>query len=29
MVARTNVVDEAGLFQGKLGFESAIILLEH
>ena len=26
--ARENVVHEAGLFQGKLGFEKAIILLE-
>ena len=27
-VARANVVHEAGLFQGRLGFERAIILLE-
>ena len=26
--ARENVIHEAGLFQGKLGFERAIILLE-
>jgi len=26
--ARQNVVHEAGLFQGKLGFERAIVLLE-
>jgi predicted nucleotide-binding protein len=26
--ARTNVVHEAGLFQGRLGFSRAIILLE-
>ena len=26
--ARENVVHEAGLFQGKLGFSKAIILLE-
>ena len=26
--ARENVVHEAGLFQGKLGFEKAIVLLE-
>ena len=26
--ARENVVYEAGLFQGKLGFDKAIILLE-
>jgi len=28
MQARMNVVHEAGLFQGRLGFEKAIILLE-
>ena len=28
MQARMNVIHEAGLFQGKLGFEKAIILLE-
>jgi len=27
-VARQNVVHEAGLFQGRLGFARAIILLE-
>ena len=27
--ARENVVHEAGLFQGRLGFKKAIILLEH
>jgi predicted nucleotide-binding protein len=26
--ARMNVVHEAGLFQGRLGFEKAIVLLE-
>ena len=26
--ARENVIHEAGLFQGRLGFEKAIILLE-
>jgi predicted nucleotide-binding protein len=26
--ARENVVHEAGLFQGRLGFEKAIVLLE-
>ena len=26
--ARENVIHEAGLFQGKIGFERAIILLE-
>jgi hypothetical protein len=29
VVARQNVVHEAGLFQGRLGFERAIVLLEH
>ena len=28
MHARMNVIHEAGLFQGRLGFEKAIILLE-
>ena len=28
MQARMNVIHEAGLFQGRLGFERAIILLE-
>jgi predicted nucleotide-binding protein len=28
MTARLNVVHEAGLFQGSLGFKKAIILLE-
>jgi predicted nucleotide-binding protein len=28
VVARQNVVHEAGLFQGRLGFERAIVLLE-
>jgi len=28
MQARLNVVHEAGLFQGKLGFKRAIVLLE-
>ncbi|MEI9414961.1 TIR domain-containing protein [Mesorhizobium sp. Cs1321R2N1] len=28
MTARMNVVHEAGLFQGRLGFEKAIVLLE-
>jgi predicted nucleotide-binding protein len=28
MTARLNVVREAGLFQGRLGFKKAIILLE-
>lgn len=28
MQARINVIHEAGLFQGRLGFEKAIILLE-
>ena len=28
MRARMNVVHEAGLFQGRLGFKKAIILLE-
>jgi predicted nucleotide-binding protein len=28
MHARQNVVHEAGLFQGKLGFERAIVMLE-
>jgi predicted nucleotide-binding protein len=28
LVARENVVHEAGLFQGRLGFTKAIILLE-
>jgi predicted nucleotide-binding protein len=29
LLARMNVVHEAGLFQGRLGFKKAIILLEH
>lgn len=28
MQARMNVIDEVGLFQGRLGFERAVILLE-
>lgn len=28
LVARQNVVHEAGLFQGRLGFEKAIVMLE-
>lgn len=28
VVARQNVVHEAGLFQGRLGFDRAIVLLE-
>jgi predicted nucleotide-binding protein len=28
MLARQNVVHEAGLFQGRLGFSRAIVLLE-
>jgi predicted nucleotide-binding protein len=28
MNARLNVIHEAGLFQGRLGFQKAIILLE-
>jgi predicted nucleotide-binding protein len=29
MQARMNVIHEAGLFQGRLGFQRAIVMLEH